>query len=390
MAVSTRVLLRQVLFNHGQHVPQVRIGSAEPWLSLVPDKAVSSNFDRRTVVLPRPGDGWYATPASSAGFDGYPWGDLSAKGATTMSAAGRALMRAERRPCGAARDVDEKAVSRPGRQNLDDITVRCLNTQKNVMSAQGLVAGAQEFLQEEGGAARQGPTEVLLGGGEDLMVQLNPSMADYPRLPHASGAKVEDLMAPMVSQFLEVASGLQSQSAELVQLIQQDFNQAFDVLLSLESHGFLQGSKAGMLEKVDALKHFQFMRWAAPLHAGGPEAAAEVVGPLLQELFRACEAAGESPAAVDEPVPLIVYVSHAPALAALLTSFGLTGGETASSIGKSQTWPSFGSSLELVLLHDDQGELFLQFVHDGVVYVPGLGRDVLPYESVRQRFQNLD
>lgn len=389
MAVSTRVLLRQVLFNHGQHIPQVRIGSADPWLSLVPDKAVSSNFDRRTVVLPRPGDGWYATPASSGGFDGYPWGDLSAAGATTMSAAGRALMRAEKRPCGAARDVDEKAVSRPGRRNLDDITVRCLNTQKNVMSAQGLVAGAQEFLQEESGA-RQGPTEVLLGGGEDLMAQLNPTTADYPRLPHASDAKVGDLMAPMVSQFLEVASSLQSQSAELVQLIQQDFSQAFDVLLSLESHGFLQGSRSGTLEKVDALKRFQFMRWAAPLHAGGPEAASEVVGPLLQELFRACEAAGESPAAADEPVPLIVYVSHAPALAALLTSFGLTSGGTGSSVGKSQTWPSFGSSLELILLHDGQGELFLQFIHDGEVYVPGLGRDILPYDSVRQRFQHLD
>ena len=64
----------------------------------------------------------------------------------------------------------------------------------------------------------------------------------------------------------------------------------------------------------------------------------------------------------------------------------MVGADRASSRWAELTWPGFGSTLEIVLLKDDAGDPFLQLIHDGEVYVPGLGRAILPYDMFRERF----
>ncbi|CAK9107684.1 2-succinyl-5-enolpyruvyl-6-hydroxy-3-cyclohexene-1-carboxylate synthase [Durusdinium trenchii] len=61
---SGRLLLRQVVLNHGHSVPGFPLGSMRRWLELLPSSELSRDMDRCTVVLPRPGDGWYAPPSS--------------------------------------------------------------------------------------------------------------------------------------------------------------------------------------------------------------------------------------------------------------------------------------------------------------------------------------
>lgn len=360
------------------------------WLPRLPQEDVSAALDRCTVVLPRPGDGWYAAPGGSSGPDGFPWGDLTAKGATAMHSAGQGLVHSEQRPRGAARAFKDDTILRPARRSLKDVTVRSLNLQRNIMSAQGLVAGAQQALQD-GSSQRQWPVEVLLQQSEDLVAQVSPATADYPGLVGERGVQLKEMMQPMTVQLLEVARSLGSHGAELASLATEDnFEQACDVLACLEAEGLVEPLGRAMTEKVSALSRFRFLRWVAPIHAGGSEAAKLVVGPLLQELFRACDRAGESPAEPDRPVPLVIYVSHAEAIATTLASLGMVGADRTSARWEKLTWPSFGSSLEIALVTDEAGELFLQLIHDGEVYVPGLGRDIIPYALVKERFPALN
>lgn len=388
MAISTRVLLRQVLFSHGHHVPASPIGGMSQWLSVLPEKEKCSHLDRCTVVLPRPGDGWYAPPTGSAGVHGFPWGDLSATGVEHMWSAGQNLIHRERRPRGAARDVDENATPRPARRNLDDVMVRCVNLQRNIMSAQAVVAGAQQVLGQEFGN-RQGPVEIWLQQGEDLVAQSTPRMADYPAVGGDKAAQVQEMMEPMFLQLLDIASKLDVHGGDLAKLAERDFEQAFEALLCLEGQGLLEPLGSAVAEKCSALKRFLFLQWVAPIHAGGPGAAAHVAGPLLHELFRACDSAADDPANSDRPVPLILYISQAEALAVTLAALGMTCTDRASARWEKLTWPGFGSSLEVVLLKDDSGEMFIQLLHDGEVYVPGLGRDIVPYDLVRNRFEDI-
>lgn len=384
---STRVLLRQVLFNHGQHVPSFPMGCMSNWVPLLPNEEVDNALDRCTVVLPRPGDGWYAIPGSSGKY-GFPWGQLSAKGAQEMHLTGQVLARGESRPRGAARDVDEAAISRPARRSMENVTVRSMNLQRNIMSAQGIINGAQQAFREDS-QKRQWPVEVLLQRSEDLTVQTAPSMADYPTLNEDMAARVQGMMQPMTEQLMQVASCLDTYGPDLTALAQDNFDEACDALMCLEAQGLVEPLGPAMQEKVSALKRFQFSRWVSPIHAGGAEAAVRVVGPLLDELFRACEAAADDPAEPDVPVPLMLYMLHAEPLMCALASLGLAGAERTSTRWDKLTWPKFGSSLEVVLVKDKEDELFLQLIQDGDVYVPGLGRDILPYAMIRVRFGDL-
>jgi len=146
-------------------------------------------------------------------------------------------------------------------------------------------------------------------------------------------------------------------------------------------------------EKLAALRRFNFLRWAAPIHTGGPEAAVRVAGPLLNELFRACDAAWESrgavppaPGVTQVPLPLQLYVSQAETLVVLLAALGFAGASKTDPRWLKLMWPSFGASLQLELVEADGGTPFLRFLEDGEVIVPGLGRDIVPYDLVRERF----
>eukprot|EP00434_Breviolum_minutum_P012663 symbB.v1.2.011162.t1/scaffold705.1/size174302/9 len=61
-----RLLLRQVILSHGHAVPPFPLGRVRRWLDMLPTPEESRAMDRCTVVLPRPGDGWYAPPSSGS------------------------------------------------------------------------------------------------------------------------------------------------------------------------------------------------------------------------------------------------------------------------------------------------------------------------------------
>lgn len=68
-------LQTQVVVTHGRATPFFPLRPMRRWLELLPDKELLRELDRSTVVLPRPGDGWYAPPTSStAGADVPPAG----------------------------------------------------------------------------------------------------------------------------------------------------------------------------------------------------------------------------------------------------------------------------------------------------------------------------
>jgi hypothetical protein len=302
-----------------------------------------------------------------------------------MQSAGRRLVRSEQQLAHAAKDSNG---IRPLRQSLVDVTVRSVNSSRTVKSAQALIFGAQEALQEMNTSgnpykARQ-PVEVLLQHGEDLTAQVTADMEDYPALEGEHGSQVLKQMEPMCLQLLEVAKSLGEPGADLANLMEHNLERAFEVLICLEALGFIEPL---WQETVAALKHFHFLRYVTPLRASGPEGAALVIGPLLQELFRACDASLDMSEDLDEPVPMILYMSQAEAIAALSAALRMTSAECSNTQWEELTWPRFGASMELILVKNAVGDLFLQLLHDGDEYVPGLGRYLIPYEKLRDRFE---
>ncbi|CAJ1449538.1 unnamed protein product [Effrenium voratum] len=78
----------KVVVSHGHTVPSIPLGGLRRWLPLLPTDELQRDMDRCTVVLPRPGDGWYAPPAGANA--GFPWGELTQKGAEQMLQKGAA------------------------------------------------------------------------------------------------------------------------------------------------------------------------------------------------------------------------------------------------------------------------------------------------------------
>lgn len=377
--MSSRVVLRQVVFSHGRCVPPLQTGCMSQWLPRLPSEDVSGALDRCTMVLPRGGDGSYAPPAPSRGPSGFPWGHLSRKGAEQMSAAGRRFILGERHL------LESVNPGCPFRKTLDGVIVRSVNRQCNIVSAQAFVAGAQESLRDFFPATWQGPVEVLLNNSEDLVTQVTPDMEAYPALVGEDGLDIQGLGKPMALQLLDVANALGPLGAELASLAPDNWEEAFDMLFCLEAEGLLEHLGPEIVDKVSALRHFRLSRWAAPLHAGGPEAAATVVGPLLGELFRAFDYVAEDSEDPGVPAPTTLYVLSPDTVAALVASFAYARADP--SLREKLTWPSFGSSME-VLLVQKGGEPFLQIRHGGEDDTALSESDLLPYNLVRERFDS--
>ncbi|CAK0867597.1 unnamed protein product [Prorocentrum cordatum] len=143
-AAGSPVVMRQIVFSHGQSVPPLRLGDARHWLQRLPDPALGGAMDRCTVVMPRPGDGWYAPPQGAGGF---PWGELTERGAQEMRGRGRQLFAGQGLP---RLRLSERA------------TVLAVNSPRCIASAQALVLGAQDAEEDAagGGGAGAGPRPV--------------------------------------------------------------------------------------------------------------------------------------------------------------------------------------------------------------------------------------
>jgi len=253
-----------------------------------------------------------------------------------------------------------------------------------------LVLGGQEACQATPapGEAKvwHRPVEVLLQQSEDLMAQLSPEMAEYPALDGELGTQVQEMEQSMTMRLLKVAEVLgDAHGGDLAKLAEERLDRACEVLFCLDAQGLLESlyPHHHLMESVAALRRFQFLRWAGPIHSGGTEAAALVVGPFLSELFRECDDALEQPADVGSVAPVMLYVTHAEALASLQAAFGLTGAQKPAEWNE-LSWPRFGASLELVLVEAEGGELFFQMVDSGGL----ISRDLVPYDLLRKRFSS--
>eukprot|EP00747_Dinoflagellata_sp_TGD_P108292 gnl/TRDRNA2_/TRDRNA2_170371_c2_seq2.p1 gnl/TRDRNA2_/TRDRNA2_170371_c2~~gnl/TRDRNA2_/TRDRNA2_170371_c2_seq2.p1 ORF type:complete len:128 (+),score=11.81 gnl/TRDRNA2_/TRDRNA2_170371_c2_seq2:59-442(+) len=87
-AANSAATFRLVFAQVGHCVPPQALGSTNPWLARLVGREEDVDFDRRTMVMPRPGDGWYAPPAGGGANAPFPWGELTSVGAAQMRALG--------------------------------------------------------------------------------------------------------------------------------------------------------------------------------------------------------------------------------------------------------------------------------------------------------------
>lgn len=387
------MLLRQVIANHGASIPAFRVGKAFDWLPSLPGRELVDALDRCTVVLPRPGDGFYAPPPGSNedGSAGFPWGELTAQGAEQMRRVGRDLI------------FREPLTGRLW--SPSEALIRAANRPSCVASAQAMIMGGLEahtVAAEGGGRGNSGgPGEILLQGGEDLLPACSPKMPDYPAVPVSTGASITseegELLKRCQGAVLGALQGKEGTAASTAASEAPDLNveRTLEAWMCLEAASLWGGSSSGgaaalasSSEQRDlvALKRLNFQQWAAPLRqltraeatldAASVASAARVLGPLLRELIRSCDAALEEGSGAE--ASLAVYAAQAPTLVALQCL--LLGRETEGAGREAAAWPDFGAILEVVLLETEGGSPVLRFARGGERL-----RSSVPYEQFRER-----
>ncbi|CAE8709097.1 unnamed protein product [Polarella glacialis] len=375
-----QVLLRQVFQNHGHCIPPFRFGKVRDWLQLLPSDELVKAMDRSTVVLPKGGDGSYAPPGAGGAEAalGFPWGELSEQGVQDLRRAGSALV-----PSGAL------GTSPGSCWDASQVFVRAANRRRSIVSAQALALGAMEALRSKDVPPGQSrgvlsPVEVLVQAGEDLLPVTSPGAPGFPGLGHGSTGGLEAELSRLagIAEFPCLADFLSKLGYEGLEASKEpdSWDPLCEALLSLDG---MVSLSPPMAEKAAAVKRLNFLHWTAPLQATGTEAAYAIIGPLLRELFRACEATIEGETKESDAnfrggsnPSMIIYSAEASSLAMLEGSFSLA----MEAFEPEQTWPALASSLEVQLLEVD-GRHCLHFLRNGQAVMPG----VVPYEEFSAR-----
>eukprot|EP00450_Noctiluca_scintillans_P028435 CAMPEP_0194540040 /NCGR_PEP_ID=MMETSP0253-20130528/80181_1 /TAXON_ID=2966 /ORGANISM="Noctiluca scintillans" /LENGTH=326 /DNA_ID=CAMNT_0039386377 /DNA_START=20 /DNA_END=997 /DNA_ORIENTATION=+ len=314
-------LVRHVLVRHGQCVPWRPTGAARSWLRHLPETCDLRVIDRASIVLPRPGDGWYAPPERG---DGFPWGQLTALGLREARALGRTLS-----PL-----LDRHR-----------LLIRALNCAASVQTAQALASGLiQDSLEV---------LEVLVENGDDLM----PSTAISNRFPWRGAgdspayAEEEAALRAAVDAVV-VGFGIHDfdvRSRTLEEL-------ASDVECVVEAQDTLETVNA---ETIRSLGRFAFARVAAPLHAD-PACLGEVLGALAGDLLRSID---EAASVESQEERLLVVPGET--MVSLVSALGLGSEFGAVASGKLGPWPGPGTVLELNASASSSGEVSLRVSFQG-------------------------
>lgn len=231
MAKST-LLLRQVVLSHGHAVPPFPLGPVRRWLEQLPSSEVSKALDRCTVVLPRPGDGWYAPPSSGSPA-GFPWGELTQRGVNQIRQQGADW---------AAGNATSK------------VLLRAANRACCITSAQAFALGARE-----GSSTWTSPWEVLVQRGEALLPQLAPK---------------ETLQAASLVQEIAAALGETEPPHASRRL-----SEAEDLCHAVMSLPELAGGA------VESVKRQNYLHWTQLMK----QDAGPVIWPFLAEMLHACD-----------------------------------------------------------------------------------------------------
>lgn len=328
-----RLLLRQVLLSHGRTTPQLPLGSLMRWLPSLPSKEASTSMDRSTVVLPRPGDGWYAPPAMSSSA-GFPWGELTAEGVQQMYLLGQGLCK--------------EAV--PSTWQL-----RSAGLGRCVSAAQALAWGGLETQ----GDRYAKPVEVLVSGGEALLPQLRPGDEGFPE-------PFEESLEEVASRRAVQATLAERLAAELDIPVEDVAD--FDADELCRAAVAMEGLNQGAVD-LRPIRRLNYRSWAMPLRQSDLPSAVPVIGPLISEMIRAFDAALEG-----SDLVLVVYVADASSLVCIENSMS----SDASSRIISDTWPADAESLSLELRQSGSEVLFALRGRDGHA-------EVVPYEALRAR-----
>ncbi|CAE7634721.1 menD [Symbiodinium sp. CCMP2592] len=330
---AERLLLRQVLLSPGGATPQIPLGSLMRWLPTLPSKEASTAMDRSTVVLPRPGDGWYAPPAMSSSA-GFPWGELTAKGVQQMRWLGQSLCK--------------EAV--PSTWQL-----RSAGLGRCVSAAQALAWGG---LESQGDRYAK-PVEVLVSGGEALLPQLRPGDEGYPEPAEESLEEMKSRRAVQATVAERLAAEMDIPTESLADL---DADELCRAAVSVD--GLVQGAM-----DLRSIKRLNYRSWAMPLRESGLPSAVPVIGPLISEMIRAFDTALEG-----SDLGLVVYVADASSLVCIENSMS----SDASSRHISNIWPADSESLSLELRQSGSEVLFALRGRDGHA-------ETVPYEALRAR-----
>lgn len=345
--------LRHIFVHHGACTPLRRIGSPKLFFDRLPSHEDLKELERRTILLPRLGDGFYA-PAPTTG-DAFPWGQLTAHGLRDMRELGKILAT----PC-------------PGRKqgiHLEDLLIRTVGTDACVQTASAIALGIADASESSQ------VTEVMMQNQDELYPSLN---LEEPGFPLSDSTLTDAEEVQMLTK--------QAAAAVHATFPDADCNTLSDLCKVISC---VWGETSIPKEVSEALGSLAFALWAAPFHAN-PACASTVLEALLQDVVVRMERAslGDGHQLVAEGDPSVrLFVVPPETLIVLAGTIGVAQevrkiGHGASVVG---AWPSPGSRLEIELVLDREGVPCVHVSYNGEAVAECLGRELLPWESFKPR-----